>query len=80
MDCRACNAQRLGDAWCFLPGQLEKVDRGVYVSADSIEDEMYSMQTKYSKLIAPMKQLFICMVFRIEPHLNIQPLFHVAIK
>lgn len=37
--------------FCVLPGQLEKVGRGVYVSADSIEDEMYSIQTKYSKLI-----------------------------
>jgi predicted transcriptional regulator of viral defense system len=32
-------------------GQLEKVGHGVYVSVDSIEDEMYSMQTKYPKLI-----------------------------
>ena len=32
-------------------GHLEKVGRGVYVSVDSIEDEMYSMQTKYPKLI-----------------------------
>lgn len=32
-------------------GKLERVDRGVYVSSDSIEDEMYSMQTKYPKLI-----------------------------
>ncbi|SCZ78550.1 type IV toxin-antitoxin system AbiEi family antitoxin domain-containing protein [Acidaminobacter hydrogenoformans] len=32
-------------------GKLERVDRGVYVSLDSIEDEMYSMQTKYPKLI-----------------------------
>lgn len=32
-------------------GKLEKVDRGVYVSTDSIEDEMYAMQSKYSKLI-----------------------------
>ena len=32
-------------------GKLERVDRGVYVSIDSIEDEMYSMQTKYPKLI-----------------------------
>ena len=32
-------------------GKLERVDRGVYVSTDSIEDEMYSMQTKYPKLI-----------------------------
>ncbi|SFO09991.1 Transcriptional regulator, AbiEi antitoxin, Type IV TA system [Proteiniclasticum ruminis] len=32
-------------------GKLERVDRGVYVSIDAIEDEMYAMQTKYSKLI-----------------------------
>jgi predicted transcriptional regulator of viral defense system len=32
-------------------GQLERVARGVYVSIDSIEDEMYFMQTKYPKLI-----------------------------
>lgn len=32
-------------------GKLEKVDRGIYVSTDSIEDGMYSMQTKYPKLI-----------------------------
>ena len=32
-------------------GHLEKVGRGVYVSVDSIEDAMYSMQTKYPKLI-----------------------------
>lgn len=32
-------------------GKLERVDRGVYVSTDSIEDEMFSMQTKYPKLI-----------------------------
>ena len=32
-------------------GQLERVGRGVYVSVDSIEDEMYFMQTKYPKLI-----------------------------
>lgn len=32
-------------------GKLERVDRGVYVSTDAIEDEMYSMQTKYPKLI-----------------------------
>jgi predicted transcriptional regulator of viral defense system len=32
-------------------GKLEKVDRGVYVSTDSIEDEMFAMQSKYSKLI-----------------------------
>ena len=32
-------------------GKLERVDRGIYVSTDAIEDEMYSMQTKYPKLI-----------------------------
>ena len=32
-------------------GKLERVDRGVYVSIDAIEDEMYAMQTKYQKLI-----------------------------
>ena len=32
-------------------GKLERVDRGVYVSTDTIEDEMFSMQTKYPKLI-----------------------------
>lgn len=32
-------------------GKLERVDRGIYVSIDAIEDEMYAMQTKYPKLI-----------------------------
>lgn len=32
-------------------GKLERVNRGVYVSIDAIEDEMYAMQTKYPKLI-----------------------------
>ena len=32
-------------------GKLERVDRGIYVFTDAIEDEMYSMQTKYPKLI-----------------------------
>jgi predicted transcriptional regulator of viral defense system len=32
-------------------GKLEKVNRGVYVSTDSIEDKMYAMQSKYLKLI-----------------------------
>jgi len=32
-------------------GKLERVDRGVYVSIDAIEDEMYAMQTRYPKLI-----------------------------
>ncbi len=32
-------------------GNLERVGRGVYVSVDSIEDEMYAMQTRYSNLI-----------------------------
>ncbi|MBI9046272.1 MAG: type IV toxin-antitoxin system AbiEi family antitoxin domain-containing protein [Anaerolineaceae bacterium] len=32
-------------------GKLEKIGRGIYVSVDSIEDEMYAMQRKYPKLI-----------------------------
>ncbi len=32
-------------------GKLERVERGIYVSIDSIEDELFSMQTKYPKLI-----------------------------
>ena len=32
-------------------GKLEKMNRGVYASIDSIEDEMYAMQSKYPKLI-----------------------------
>jgi len=32
-------------------GMIERVKRGVYVSVDAIEDEMYSMQTRYSKII-----------------------------
>lgn len=32
-------------------GKLERVNRGVYVSVDHVEDEMYAMQTKYPKLI-----------------------------
>lgn len=32
-------------------GKLERVDRGIYVSVDAIEDEMFSMQTKYPKLV-----------------------------
>ena len=32
-------------------GKLERADRGVYVSKDSIEDELFSMQKKYPKLI-----------------------------
>lgn len=32
-------------------GTLEKVGRGIYVSADSVEDEMFAMQTKYSRLV-----------------------------
>lgn len=32
-------------------GELERVDRGVYVSTDSIADEIYFMQRKYPKLI-----------------------------
>ncbi|QSX07686.1 type IV toxin-antitoxin system AbiEi family antitoxin domain-containing protein [Alkalibacter rhizosphaerae] len=32
-------------------GKLEKVDHGTYVAVDAIEDEMYTIQTKYSKII-----------------------------
>lgn len=32
-------------------GKLDRVDRGIYVSSESIEDEMYSMQGKYPKLV-----------------------------
>lgn len=32
-------------------GSIEKVDRGIYVSEDSIEDEMFALQKKYSKII-----------------------------
>lgn len=32
-------------------GKLERVDHGVYVSVDSIEDEMYALQAKYPNLI-----------------------------
>jgi len=32
-------------------GRLERWDRGVYVAVDAIEDEMFAMQKKYSKLI-----------------------------
>jgi predicted transcriptional regulator of viral defense system len=32
-------------------GKLERVDTGVYVATNSVEDEMYAMQGKYSKLI-----------------------------
>lgn len=32
-------------------GKLERVGVGVYVATDSVEDEMYAMQGKYSKLI-----------------------------
>ena len=32
-------------------GKLEKVNRGVYVSTDAIEDEMYAIQIRYSKFI-----------------------------
>ncbi len=32
-------------------GKLERVDRGIYVSSDSVEDAMFAMQSKYSKLI-----------------------------
>lgn len=32
-------------------GKLEKVERGVYVAADAVEDEMYVLQSRYPKLI-----------------------------
>jgi predicted transcriptional regulator of viral defense system len=32
-------------------GKLERVGRGIYVSRDAFEDEMYALQKKYSKLI-----------------------------
>lgn len=32
-------------------GKIVKMDRGVYVSVDAIEDEMYALQKKYPKLI-----------------------------
>lgn len=32
-------------------GKLERVETGVYVATNSVEDEMYAMQGKYSKLI-----------------------------
>jgi predicted transcriptional regulator of viral defense system len=32
-------------------GSLEKTERGIYVSTNSIEDEMFAMQRKYNKLI-----------------------------
>jgi predicted transcriptional regulator of viral defense system len=32
-------------------GKLERVKRGVYVTPDTIEDEMYYMQSKYPKII-----------------------------
>jgi predicted transcriptional regulator of viral defense system len=35
----------------IFEGKLERCDRGVYVAVDAIEDEMFAMQKKYSKLI-----------------------------
>lgn len=32
-------------------GKLERVERGVYVSTNAIEDELFYMQSKYAKLI-----------------------------
>jgi predicted transcriptional regulator of viral defense system len=32
-------------------GSLERLDRGVYVSFDSLEDELYALQSKYSKIV-----------------------------
>lgn len=38
-------------AMLVAEGKLERVERGVYVASDSIEDEMYAMQSRYPKLI-----------------------------
>ncbi len=35
----------------IFEGKLERSYRGVYVAVDAIEDEMFAMQKKYSKLI-----------------------------
>lgn len=35
----------------IFEGKLERCERGVYVAVDAIEDEMFAMQKKYSKLI-----------------------------
>jgi predicted transcriptional regulator of viral defense system len=32
-------------------GKLERLDRGIYISPNSIEDEMYALQSKYKKII-----------------------------
>jgi len=32
-------------------GDIERVERGVYVSKDKIEDEMFAMQIKYPKIV-----------------------------
>ncbi len=32
-------------------GKLERINRGIYVAVDTVEDEMYSMQVKYPRLI-----------------------------
>lgn len=32
-------------------GDIERIDRGIYVLSDALEDEMYIMQRKYSNLI-----------------------------
>lgn len=34
-----------------LEGKLERIERGIYIAVDAIEDEMFAMQKKYSKLI-----------------------------
>lgn len=38
-------------AMLVADGKLERVNRGIYISSDSIEDVMFSMQRKYSKLV-----------------------------
>lgn len=50
-DLAAYNIPRLYLKVFVAEGKLEKVDRGVYVSTDSIVDEMFAMQRKYPKLI-----------------------------
>lgn len=50
-DLDICEIPRTYLQMMVAEGKLERVDRGVYVSIDAIEDEMYAMQTKYPKLI-----------------------------
>lgn len=35
----------------MIEGQIERYGRGIYVAVDAIEDEMFAMQKKYTKLI-----------------------------